>query len=128
MKMTGGAAVFLAELGMLVGLSWWGLLAFPGVMSWVVGIGLPVAVLVIWQVFLAPKASMPPPLPAQFAARLLLLLTGAAALWVVGVPELAIAQAILAILGTVFATWGPGRSWEDAYPPQGKARNKGKGR
>lgn len=114
MKMTGGAAVFLAELGMLVGLSWWGLLAFEGVMSWVVGIGLPVIVLVIWGVFLSPKASMPPPLPAQIAVRLLLLLTGAAALWAVGVPEFAIAQAILAVLGTVFATWGPGRSWEDA--------------
>lgn len=128
MKMTGGAAVFLAELGMLVGLSWWGLLAFPGVMSWVVGIGLPVLVLVIWQVFLSPKASQPVPGPVQFAVRLLLLLTGAAALWAVGVPELAIAQAILAILGTVFATWGRGRSWEEAYPPKGKRPNKGRGR
>lgn len=118
MKMTGGAAVFLAELGMLVGLSWWGLLAFPGVMSWVVGIGLPVAVLVVWQVFLSPRASMPPPWAAQFAARLLLLLTGAWALWAVGVPELAIAQAILAVLGTVVATWGPGRSWEQAGAPR----------
>ena len=128
MKMTGGAAVFLAELGMLVGLSWWGLLAFQGVMSWVAGIGLPVIVLVIWQVFLSPKASQPVPLPVQFAVRLLLLLTGAGALWAVGVPELAIAQAILAVLGTVFAAWGRGRSWEEAYPSQGKKQHKGRGR
>lgn len=118
MKMTGGAAMVVAQFGMLVGLAWWGLLAFSGVMSWVVGLGLPITVLVIWQVFLSPKATQPVPVPAQFVARLLLLLTGAAALWAVGVPELAIAQAILALLGTGVAAWARVRNAEDARPPQ----------
>lgn len=121
MKMTGGAAMVVAQFGMLVGLAWWGLLAFPGVMSWLVGIGLPVGVLILWQVFLSPNTTQAVPIPAQFAARLLLLFTGAAALWAVGVQELAIAQAILAILGTGIAAWTHLRSGEDARPPQSKS-------
>lgn len=120
MKMTGGTAMVVAQFGMLVGLAWWGLLAFPGVMSWVVGIGLPVGVLVLWQVFLSPTATQQVPLPVQFVVRLLLLLTGAAALWAVGVPELAIALAILAFLGTGIAAWAHLRSAEEARPPQSK--------
>src|SRR5690554_7148852 len=34
------------------------------------GLGLPITVLVIWQVFLSPKATQPVPVPAQFVARL----------------------------------------------------------
>ena len=117
MKMTGGAAMLVAQFGMLVGLAWWGLLAFPGVMSWVVGLGLPVAVLVVWQLFLSPNASQPVPVPAQITVRLLLLLGGGVALWAVGVPELAIAQAILAVLGTGIAVWAHLRNGEDARSP-----------
>ena len=99
----GGATVFLAELGMYVGFAWWGLAAYQGAMSWVVGIGLPVVIMAIWAVFLSPRATMPPPEAAQFVVRTLLLLLGAAAFWAVGVPILAIAQAVLVVVGTAMS-------------------------
>ncbi|MFW7413486.1 YrdB family protein [Demequina sp. SO4-18] len=103
MNRAGGATVFLAELGMYVGLAWWGLAAYQGAMSWVVGIGLPVVVMAIWAVFLSPRATMPPPESAQTSVRIGLLLLGAVAFWAVGMPILAIAQAILAVVGTGLA-------------------------
>ncbi|MFW2513299.1 DUF2568 domain-containing protein [Demequina sp. SO4-13] len=106
MNRAGGATVFLAELGMYVGFAWWGLAAYQGAMSWIVGIGLPVAIMAIWAVFLSPRAPMPPPEPAQLAVRIGLLLLGAAALWAVGMPILAIAQAVLAIVGTALSLRG----------------------
>ncbi|WP_159449611.1 DUF2568 domain-containing protein [Demequina sp. NBRC 110057] len=120
MKMAGGALVFLAELGMLVGLAWWGLLAFDGAASWAVGVGLPVVVMVVWSVFLAPKAVLPPPRPVQISVRLLLLLTGAAAYWAVGVPALAGLQALLAVGGTVMAARGSGPDWDELEARRGR--------
>lgn len=103
MNRAGGATVFLAELGMYVGFAWWGLAAYQGALSWVVGIGLPVAVMGVWAVFLSPRATMPVPEPVRTSVRIGLLLLGAAAFWAVGVEILAIAQAVLAIVGTGLA-------------------------
>ncbi|WP_062132507.1 YrdB family protein [Demequina aestuarii] len=108
MNGAGSATVFLAELGMYVGVAWWGLAAYEGVWSWIVGIGLPLAVMGIWAVFLSPRAGMPLPDGAQVAVRVALLLVGAAAFWAVGMPVLAIAQAVLAVVGTALSRRGRG--------------------
>ncbi len=117
MKMMGSGSVFLAQLGMLVGLSWWGLLAYPGAMSWVAGIGIPVLVLILWQQFLTPNSPMPLPVGVKVAVQVALLLTGAAAFWAVGVVEFAAVQAILTIVGTGASLWGRGRSRDHADKP-----------
>ncbi|MFV0632798.1 YrdB family protein [Demequina sp.] len=100
MRMAGGALVFVAELGMLVAFAWWGLVVFASPLSWVMGVGLPVAVMVAWGVFLSPKATRPPPHAARVLLRLALLLGGAAAFWAVSEPVLAMGQALLAVAGT----------------------------
>src|SRR5512143_799699 len=103
MKIFGSVLVFFAGLGVLAALGWWGFVTYDGALTWVIGIGLPLAVATFWGVFLAPRASRPLPRPAQVIVRMFLLLGGAVALFSVGATTLGIAQAVLALVGTSLA-------------------------
>ena len=63
MKVFGSVLVFFAELGMLAGVAWWGFTTFEGGLAWVAGLGLALAIAVVWGIFLAPKATRPLPRP-----------------------------------------------------------------
>ena len=103
MKIFGSVLVFFAELTMLAAVAWWGFATFEGGLAWVVGLGLALAIAVVWGIFLAPKATRPLPRPAQYWVRLFLLLGGAAALFAVGAIALGVAQTALAVVGTLLA-------------------------
>lgn len=111
MKSLGAPLVFFAELGMLAGLALWGWHVGQGPMRIVLAVVLPLAVATVWGMFLAPKASKPlRPRVLAIVVRLDLLLLGAAAAWGAGVTWLAIATAVMAVVGTVLAWAGEGSS------------------
>ena len=124
MKIFGGALVFVAELGMLAALGWWGFVTYDGGLRWLVGVGLPLAVATLWGVVLAPRATHPLPRPVQSVLRMFLLLAGAVALFSVGATTPGIAQAVLALVGITLAE-GPAASrspadnphWDSPRPP-----------
>jgi len=103
----GGTLIFIAELAMLVAIGYWAFHAFDGAVQWVVGLGVPLAVAVVWGLFFSPKASVTMPKAAKLVGRTLILLAGPAALWASDQTELAIALAAVIVVGTVL-TWG----WE----------------
>lgn len=118
MKVFGSVLVFFAELGMLAGVAWWGFAAIEGGLAWAVGLGLALAIAVVWGIFLAPKATRPLPRPAQYWVRLLLLLSGAAALFAAGATALGVVQAALALVGTLLAD-SPRADGPPGYGPRG---------
>jgi len=103
MKLFGAGLVFLAELGMYAGYSVLGWSLARGFLGVVLAAALPVAVAVTWGLFLAPKALRPMPPAPTVVMRLLLLLGGALAAWVVGFWWLGLVVAVLALVGTVLA-------------------------
>jgi len=58
---------FLCEIAMLVALAYWGLTAFDGALSYVVGVGAPLVAILIWAHYVAPKARHPVSLPVRLA-------------------------------------------------------------
>ena len=103
----GGTLIFIAELAMLVAIAYWAFHAFDGVVQWVVGLGVPLAVAVLWGYVFSPKASVSMPKAAKLTGRTAILLLGPVALWAADQTELAIALAAVIVVGTVL-TWG----WE----------------
>ncbi len=110
MKALGGALVFLAEIGVFAGFGWWGFSTFDGPLEWVVGLGLPLLVAVVWGMFLSPRARVVLPARVAQVVRVVILLGGAAAFFAVGATVPAIVQVVLVMLGTVFGDAVPGRS------------------
>lgn len=50
---------FGLELAMLASLAYWGFAEQAGMLQWVLGLGAPLVVAVMWGRFIAPKASHP---------------------------------------------------------------------
>lgn len=113
MKWLGGTLVFGAELGMFLGLFWWGYSTFDGYWGWLIGLSVPFFVSVIWSVYLAPRAPKPFAKPVKIGVRLALLLVGAAAWWVMDWTITALGVAAAALIGTAIAT-----KWPIDLPPR----------
>ncbi|NTV40535.1 MAG: YrdB family protein, partial [Demequinaceae bacterium] len=102
-KWVGATLVFLAELGMLAGLAWWGFRAADGAAAWLLAVALPSVAVTLWGQFLAPKA------PRRLKGimlpfvRLNVLLVGALAAYLSGAPVLGVATAACAIVGAAMA-------------------------
>ena len=64
---------FLLELSALAATAYWGFSTASGVTQWVLGLGAPALVAVVWGLFVSPKAKIELPHPAQFAIELLVL-------------------------------------------------------
>jgi len=107
MKWLGGSLVFAAELAMYAGLFWWGYTTFDGYWGWLIGLGIPFFVSVIWSLSLSPRAPRPLPTPAKIATRLVLLLAGAGAWWLTGQHIVAILTAAFALVGSYIAERWP---------------------
>jgi hypothetical protein len=80
---------FLLELGGLAALGYWGYQTGTGPLRWVLAIGAPLLLAVIWGVFLSPQATVRLPETLTTPLRPLLLLLTAAALASAGQPILA---------------------------------------
>jgi Protein of unknown function (DUF2568) len=62
---------FLLELSALAATSYWGFATASGFTQWVLGVGAPALVAVVWGLFLAPKRKVELRKPARFAIELL---------------------------------------------------------
>jgi hypothetical protein len=93
-----GLAFFL-ELAMLVGFGYWGFSGDKSVlMKWLLGLGLPVVVAVVWGMFFAPKAGHRLKITSGALLSLMLFLLAAAALFSTQQPVLAIVFAVTAVV------------------------------
>lgn len=88
---------FLCELGMLIALVYWGFTVGDGAAAWVLGIGAPAIVAVIWGTFIAPKATRPLSIPFRVSIEIDLFVLTAVALWFADAPVAAIALGALGV-------------------------------
>lgn len=104
LKWTNLTVVFLVELVMLVNFAIWGFsLHVQPVVKALAGIGLPVAVIIVWSMFFAPKASMPLGEPWNTLGELTLFISSAAALYAAGHHQTAIIFGVVAVCSELLA-------------------------
>jgi hypothetical protein len=97
---------FGLELAALASVAWWGAVTGEGVWPWVLGIAAPLAVILVWGAFVAPKRKFDLRLAARVAIEFLVWLAAAAALWEVGHEFLATAfLAVALVSGALNARW-----------------------
>ena len=97
---------FLLELSALAATAYWGFATASGLTQWVLGLGAPALVAVVWGLFVSPKAKIELPRPAQFAIELLVFAAAALALIVADQPVLGIVLGGLELVsGTLNYVW-----------------------
>lgn len=97
----GEALRFFLELGGIVALGYWGVHASKDLpIQAVLAVGAPVALIVIWALFIAPRAVYPIPRLAQAIAGGLLLEIAAVALVIAGQPFVGLAYGGLIAIDT----------------------------
>ena len=97
---------FLLELSALTATAYWGFATTSGLTQWVLGLGAPALVAVVWGLFVSPKAKVELPRPMQFAIELLVFAAAAVALVAAGQPVLAIVLGGLELAsGTLNYVW-----------------------
>ena len=97
---------FLLELSALAATAYWGFATASGLTQWVLGLGAPALVAVVWRLFVSPKAKVELPRPAQFAIELLVFAAAAVALVAADQPVLGIVLAALELVsGTLNYVW-----------------------
>lgn len=102
---------FLLELAALAALGWWGFATGPWLLTRVLlGLGAPLAAIVLWALFAAPRARLRPGLPLVLLVKAVVLGGGAAALYGVGHPVAAVAMAVLVVANTAAAETFRGRT------------------
>jgi len=97
---------FLLELSALTATAYWGFATASGLTQWVLGLGAPALVAVIWGLFVSPKAKVELSRPAQFAIELLVFAAAGLALVHAVQPVLGIALVGLELVsGTLNYVW-----------------------
>jgi Protein of unknown function (DUF2568) len=96
---------FLLELGLLVGVGWWGAHAVGG---WA-AIVLPLAAAFLWGSFLSPKARWTIPWPARLTLEFVLFAVAAVGYWRAGQPGIAVGFAVAVVLSEAVQWSGPSR-------------------
>ncbi len=71
---------FALEVALIVSVAYWGFLEQTGVVQWVLGVGAPLLVVVVWGRFIAPKASHPTRDPVRLLLEVAVFGVGIAAL------------------------------------------------
>jgi hypothetical protein len=93
---------FLLELCMLAAVGYWGFKTGSGwAMKILLGIGLPILMAVLWGLFIAPRAMYPLKGISHLAVELILLGSGAVALFASGKPTLGWVYTIIVIINKV---------------------------
>jgi hypothetical protein len=88
---------FLLEMALLAALAYWGFSEQTGVVQWVVGLGAPLVVAVVWGRFIAPKASHPTADPLRLLLEVVVFAAGVAALFAAGRTVLGFVFAVLVL-------------------------------
>lgn len=97
---------FVLELLAFGTLGWWGFHVTDNVVGdLLLGLGSPVAAMVLWGMFAAPKARFAIPLPGVLAVKAVVFTSSAAALYDLGDHGLAEGFAIVVVANTVLATF-----------------------
>jgi hypothetical protein len=91
---------FLLELGMLVGIGWWG----GHVVGWWAAVLLPLVSAAFWGSFLSPKARWTIPSAARLVLELVLFGLAAAGYYGAGQPSIAVGYAV-AVAVSEIVTW-----------------------
>ncbi|MGP3754628.1 Protein of unknown function (DUF2568) [Streptomyces sp. LamerLS-316] len=95
------ALAFVVELVAIGALAVWGFTAPEGVAASVaLGTGAPVAAVVLWGLFAAPRARYPLPLAGVLAVKTLVLGGGVAAVHGTGHPVAAVVLAVVTVVNT----------------------------
>ncbi|MEU0782759.1 YrdB family protein [Streptomyces sp. NPDC006173] len=95
---------FLLELAALAFLSWWGFgTGGNAALRIVLGVGVPLAAIVLWGLFAAPKARLRPALALVLLVKALVLVGSAAALYALGHHVAAIVMAVVVVANTAVA-------------------------
>jgi hypothetical protein len=99
LKAVNAGLAFFLELAMLAGFGYWGFSGDKSVlMKWLLGLGLPVVVAVVWGMFFAPKADHRLKITSGALLSLMLFLLAAIALFSAQQPVLAIVFAATAVV------------------------------
>jgi Protein of unknown function (DUF2568) len=96
---------FLLELGLLVGVGWWG----EHAIGWWAAVLFPLGAAVVWGSFLSPKARWTIPSPARLVLELLLFALAAVGYWRAGQPGIAAGFAIAVALSEAVQWSGSSR-------------------
>ena len=95
---------FLLELAGIAALGIWGwTVAGDSTLRFVLGLGAPLLLIVLWAAFIAPRSRSPLDQRTRFVVGSGLLLVAAAALWAAGSPAAAAALGILIVGNTLLA-------------------------
>jgi hypothetical protein len=92
---------FVVELGALAGAAYWGWEATAGAGRWYLAVLAPAAVIVVWALFISPKARIQVSKPAALAIELVLLGLVTLGLVVTGPVWLGIAYGAVALVNGV---------------------------
>jgi hypothetical protein len=96
---------FVLEVAAIVALAWWGFTTGGNVVvDILLGIGTPVAAMVLWGLFAAPRARFKVALPFVLLVKAVVFSAGALAFYGVGHTTVAIVFAVVAFLNTALAT------------------------
>ncbi len=99
------ALAFLIELAALAALGWWGSsTGHTRASHLVLGIGAPLAAVVLWGLYAAPRALVKLPLSGVLLVKAVVFGGAALALWGLGQTGLTIAFAVVAVANTALAT------------------------
>ena len=102
LKIINAGLAFFLELAMLAGLGYWGFYGDKNVLAkWILGIGLPVVVAVVWGMLFAPKAAHRLNVTGGTLLSLILFLLAATAVFYTQHPVLAIIFAVTAVINRV---------------------------
>jgi hypothetical protein len=98
-------ARFLLELCAVVAAGYWGFRASDSALEWLLGLGAPLVVVMLWGAFVAPKAPSRLPDPARLVLELAIFGVAAIALVAAGSSLLGVALAVAALanIGLMFA-------------------------
>lgn len=108
---------FLCELAMLGALAYWGGATFEGSMAFGACIAAPLAAVVIWGMYVAPKARRPVPLVVRLVIEDALFAVTTVALVAAGKPTLAVVFAIAAFTTSGLNAWFELAAQREREPP-----------
>lgn len=108
LKMANLALAFLLELCLLAALGYWGYHTGQStLMRWLLMIGVPLVMAVVWGIFLAPKSAVALPHGVKLAGKFVAFVIGVLALVAVGQSTLATIFAIIVVINMgLIVIWG----------------------
>jgi hypothetical protein len=81
---------FLLEVAAVIAFAYWGFTTGEGAAAWLLGLGAPLAAIVVWGLFVAPRAVVSLPEGVRLGIRVLVFAFAVAAVFAAGRPGLAL--------------------------------------